>query len=158
MPDVTALGKLFRKWESLIGACENNSGLVPGAEPMKDELKAFLAQARALKVEQEHLTGRRKAVTQLLRVTQNEAGDIVLRIQGLVLKCLGPRAEQLTEFGMNPIRSRKRKVKPPEPTPPPETSANPAAPQASTGAPASEGTAAAPPPEGATTNPSGAAG
>jgi hypothetical protein len=132
MPGIKAQGSLFRIWESLIGACERNIGLLPGVEALKEELEALLAATRELKIVQETLTGRRKAVTQQMGQNFDDGKEKVRRIRSFVVTCLGSYAEQLTQFGITPNRTRKRKVKLPEPAPPPETA---------TSAPAEDATA-----------------
>jgi hypothetical protein len=106
MPKITQHGSLFRDWESLIGAFDHNPDLLISVETIKGELEASLAQARALKVEQENLTGLRKAVSQRLLQTLAVGREAVHKLRSYVITRLGPRSERLTQFGITPIRSR----------------------------------------------------
>ena len=123
MPQITAFGKIFRDWEGLVGACIQNIALLLGIDGLLTSLQGNLAEARQLKIQQEDLEGRRKAVTQRLGVVVEEGRDNARKLRGLVLSQLGPKSEQLTQFGLTPIRKGSRKGKttePPAPTPTPD--------------------------------------
>ncbi len=117
MASVTAYGKTFRNWEGIIGAVDQNLSRLPGAEPLRDELVALLEQSRALKVEQENLTGLRKAATQRLEALREEGWDKARRLQSLVVFHLGPKSEQLPQFGVTPNRKRSKQPKRSKPEP-----------------------------------------
>ncbi len=123
MPSVSAYGKVFRKWERVVGACNENLSKLPGVEPMRDEALAVLEEARALKIQQEQLEGTRKAVTQRLKGLVDEGSVKVRKLQSFVKAHLGPRNEQLPQFGVTPDRKRsdqpKRSKKPETPAPAP---------------------------------------
>lgn len=121
MPQITAFAKVFRDWEGLIGACLQNLALLPGLEAVLALLQTNLAEARQIKIEQEDFEGRRKAMTQRLDVVVEEGRENARKLRGLVLAQLGSRSEQLTQFGVTPIRKGTRKKaaeKKPAPTPP----------------------------------------
>ncbi len=111
MPKITAFAKIFRDWEGLIGACIQNAALLLGIEGILTLLQGNLAEARQLKIEQEDLEGRRKALTQRLGVVVEEGRDNARKLRALVLAQLGPKSEQLTQFGVTPIRKGSRKAK-----------------------------------------------
>jgi hypothetical protein len=111
----------------------------------KEELAALLAATRDLKIEQETLTGRRKAVTQQMGQNFDDGKEMVRKLRSFVVTCLGSYAEQLTQFGITPNRSRKRKVKLPEPASPSETATS--APAEGTNAPAASPSASSSGPE-----------
>lgn len=123
MPKITAFAKVFRDWEGLVGACIQNAALLLGIDGILTLLQANLAEARQLKIQQEDLEGRRKALTQRLGVVVEEGRDNARKLRGLVLSQLGPKSEQLTQFGVTPIRKGSRKAKTttetPAPTPAP---------------------------------------
>lgn len=121
MPQITAFAKIFRDWEGLIGACIQNLALFPGLEAILALLQANLAEARQLKIEQENHQGQRKALTQRLDILVEEGRENARKLRGLVLAQLGSRSEQLTQFGVPPIRKgarRKPAEKKPEPPQP----------------------------------------
>ena len=131
MPSISAYGKTFRNWEGVIGAVNENLSRLPGAESLRDELVAIINESKALKVEQENLAGLRKAATQRLEALRDEAWDKFRRLQALVKSHLGPKSEQLPQFGVAPDRPRskqpkrnKKKAETPANPPAPETAAN----------------------------------
>lgn len=111
MPSISVHGKVFRNWESIIGAANETLSKFPGAEPLRDELVAILEQARALKVQQENLTSLRMDTTQRLNVLVEEGWDKARRLQSFARSQLGPKSEQLPQFGVAPNRKRSRQPK-----------------------------------------------
>ncbi|HEX9944278.1 MAG TPA: hypothetical protein VGG03_19885 [Thermoanaerobaculia bacterium] len=114
---IKAYAKLFRTWDGLLGACDNNAGELTGHEPLTTELKAKLAEAREVKVQQEHLTFARQSATQRLLEIVAKGEEVARKLRHLVVLRLGSRDERLGQFGLSPIRRRPRKAKPAE-TPP----------------------------------------
>jgi hypothetical protein len=135
MPEITAYADTFRDWEGLIGNVVENAALVPGAEPLKAALETALAQAKALKIQQESLEGNRQAVTESFLHQVDSGREQARKLRSFIISVLGPRSPYLPLFGIPPkplrkIRpNRSRKTKPQGPTQPP---ANPPAPQAAT--------------------------
>lgn len=132
MPKITAHSKIFRDWEGLLGACAQNTALLPGMEALTTELERFLAQGKEMKIQQEALTAQRTAMTQRL-VELEVAGDEAARkLRAFVFSHLGSRTEALKQFGMVPkVRQTrkppKKKAKPPAVKPPATPLAEPAA-------------------------------
>jgi hypothetical protein len=124
VPSVSAYGKVFRKWERVIGAVNENLSRIPGVEPMRDEAVAILEEARALKVQQENLEGLRQAATQRLKGLVDDGSVKIRQLQSLVKAYLGPRSEQLPQFGVTPNRKRSDQPKRKKP----EAPGNPPAP------------------------------
>lgn len=134
MPPVTANAKLFRDWESAIGATDKNPELLPGAEPFKSDLQASLANARDLKIQQEDLAGKRKAITQQLAAVKKEGANKARKLRAFVVSQLGADSEHLTQWGIKPIgkkRTKAQKAKPAQPAqePPPVPEEKEGAPQ-----------------------------
>lgn len=119
MPKITAYADIFRDWEGLIGACTKNSEQLPVVEPLRKDLEANLAELKELKIEQENLIGRRRAMTQHLGVVVENGRELARKIRSFVVGQLGSKNEQLFQFGIPPIRSRARKTATKPPTPPP---------------------------------------
>jgi hypothetical protein len=111
-------------WERVIGAVNENLSRIPGVEPLRDEAVAVLEQARALKVQQENLTGLRQAATQRLKGLVDDGSVKIRQLQSLVKAHLGPRSEQLPQFGVTPDRKKSDQPKRKKP----ETPANPPVP------------------------------
>ena len=139
MPSITAYGKTFRNWEGIIGAVNENLSRLPGAEALRDELVAIINESKALKTQQEHLLGLRKAATQRLEALKKDGWDKARRLQALAVTHLGPTNEQLPQFGVTPDRPRSKQPKRNKNKKQVETSAGPAAPETTTSNPATAG-------------------
>jgi hypothetical protein len=124
MSKITAFAKIFRDWEGLLGACAKSADLLPGVDPLTGPVETLLTQLKDLKVRQEDLIGQRKALTQSLTQVLAEGRDAARKLRDFVRVHLGARSEQLTQFGISPLRVRKAKAtaqvkKPPTVAPPP---------------------------------------
>lgn len=111
MAKITAYGKVFRDWEALLGACQQNAALLPGFESLKTEMETLLARARDLKIEQENLNGARKDATQRLRQLLDDGRETARKIRGFIQGHLGSKSERLSQFGISPNGRRSRKAK-----------------------------------------------
>jgi len=114
MPPITADAKLFRDWESTVGATDKNPDLLPGVDPLKAEVQASLAQARDLKIQQEDLEGKRKAITQQLTAVKKEGSNKVRKLRAFVVSQLGPDSKHLTQWGVKPIGAGRKRPKVPK--------------------------------------------
>jgi hypothetical protein len=139
MPQNVSYAKVFRDLEGLIGGCERNLGLLPGVEPLIEELAGLFTQARDLKLEQEDLEGHRRAITQRLLESVDTLQEKARAIRNLIKVCLGPRSEHLTQFGIQPLRRRPRRPGATEPESPPSPPVEIAAPESGTSPPKQEG-------------------
>lgn len=111
MPPVTFDAKLFRDWESAIGANDKNPDLLPGAAPFTSDLQTTLATARDLKIQQEDLQGKRKAITQQLSAIKKDGRNKARKLRAFVVSQLGPDSEHLTQWGIKPIGRKKKAPK-----------------------------------------------
>jgi hypothetical protein len=129
MPDITAYAKLFRDWEGLIGACNQNLDLLPGVEPVMDDLEATLTDAKEAKIRQEHFTGERQLATQRFTVLVDQGLERARMLRGFIVSRLGSRSEKLPQFGIKPNRFGSRRANRPKPgtppTPPPDNPPGP---------------------------------
>jgi hypothetical protein len=118
MPRITEYGKIFRDWEGLLGAAEKRTPMLPGVDDFKAALAVLLKQAKDLKLAQEGFSGDKKATTEKLQKVVKDGRDAASMLRAFVKGRIGLRTEVLKEFGIAPIRSRKRAVKTPEEPPP----------------------------------------
>ncbi|HEV8578744.1 MAG TPA: hypothetical protein VGX68_06630 [Thermoanaerobaculia bacterium] len=137
MPEITAFSKFFRDVDALIGACNENGGLLPGHESLMAEVEARFTQAKEAKVTQESLEGNRLAATADVLEKVDAAKEAARKLRSFIVSVLGPRSPYLPLFGIAPKptrnlnRSRRRKPQPEEPENPPAPeveAAEPAAP------------------------------
>lgn len=124
MPKIIAYAKIFRDWDGLLGACDKNADRLPGVDPLKASVDALLTELKDIKLRQEDLVGQRKALTQRLKQVLGSGQEAARTLRNFVKVHLGAKSEQLTQFGISPLRARKPKAtaqvkKPPTPTPPP---------------------------------------
>jgi hypothetical protein len=133
MPDITAQADVFRDWDAVLGACVKNAELIPGIDPLKTELEGFLTQAKDLKIEQETLEGRRRAVTQQLEAAIENGRETTRKIRAFVVVHLGTANQAISQFGVTVRKRRggkksKSKSKSPEAQPPAASTAAPSTP------------------------------
>src|SRR5262245_22228028 len=106
MPNITAFSKVFRDLDALIGACDENPGLIPGHESLKGDLQASLAQARGAKNQQESLAGNRLAATADFLQKADAAQEGARKLRSFIVSVLGPRSPYLPLFGIAPKPTR----------------------------------------------------
>lgn len=108
MPKV-ALGKTLLDWEStLAGLAEDPALDQPNIRELSAQLAALLAAVKELADEQNALEGRRRAITQQLRIMRRKGEDVAIKIRGAVRSVLGHRNAALTRFRIRPIRLHSR--------------------------------------------------
>jgi hypothetical protein len=119
MPKLTSHGKIFRDWEALLGACDKNSSVLTGMEPLRTDLETFLTQVRELKLQQENLNGSKGAVTQRLRELIDRGTEASRMLRAFVLSRIGTKTELGKMFGLVPTgRKARKKSKTPVAKPP----------------------------------------
>ena len=110
--------RTLRDWEELLSAVVDNTESLKEAEDLRVLLEQLMTQARALKARQDSFTANRQRLTQELGKVLVEGREVAMRIRGLVKFRLGPKNEQIVQFGMAPLRKRSRGGKGAEPAAP----------------------------------------
>ncbi|HEX9944517.1 MAG TPA: hypothetical protein VGG03_21100 [Thermoanaerobaculia bacterium] len=106
-----SLAKEMAEWDGLIAAVGREEELQqPHLQELRDELEKIRQMTRTLMIEQQDLEGRRRAVTQQLRLTRGRGQDIAIRLKGAIKGQFGHRYEGLGVFHIRPIRKRSRRV------------------------------------------------
>ena len=125
MPKIS-LADLLMEWESLFTGVDRPDILaLPYMQELRDELSVHIALTKGLAREQESLEGRRRAVTQQLRIAKSEGQDLVVRVRAAVRAHLGHRNEGLVRYHIRPIRRRSRAIRESSAMLPPLTVASP---------------------------------
>jgi signal transduction histidine kinase len=106
MATINAYGVLFREWESLVNACQENATALGDVESLRTPLVSILARLKELKSRQENLEGARQQTTQEIRELVEEGREVVRRLRVYAKARLGTRSERLTQFGVAPLRKR----------------------------------------------------
>jgi len=107
MPKVALADTLF-DWESLLVAATEKGAGVPGLEVHLAKLRAAIAQGRELDALRQRLQAERQKATQDLAATRLDGDDLAIRIRELLVATFGPRAEELVQFGVQPLGRRRR--------------------------------------------------
>lgn len=111
---------MLGEWQSLIGTVEANLEEVPQLAPFLTKLASIAEQVLEVNQRQGALrAGKQEASKQKRRLAVE--GERVAAVMRRALKeHFGPRAEKLTEFGLQPFRSRSGDAsEPEEPAPEP---------------------------------------
>jgi hypothetical protein len=116
----SALADVLQEWDSLLAAVADRAPDLAPVEPHRAALAETLDRAKKAKGVQESHGASRQTTTQTLKEILVEGKDQAIRLRGAIRAELGPTTEQLTQFGIRPIRRRPLRHKSAAaPTPPP---------------------------------------
>ncbi len=105
----TALADTLMEWDSMLAALDQpDIASQPHMRQLREELRAMIDTTRAMADEQLSLEGRRRALTQKLRITRGHGQDLIVKIRSAVRAQLGHRNEGLVRFRVRPVRRRSR--------------------------------------------------
>lgn len=99
--------------EQLHTAITKNPDLVPSTEKYRGPLETALASIRTLLWAQKTLIADKQKVTQELRAAVQEGRNLAINVRSIAKGEVGSRSEKLVEFGIAPLRPRKKR-KPPQ--------------------------------------------
>lgn len=119
MPKIKAYGPIFRDWEGLMGAVERNASLLPTVDPHMKALEEAMARAKDMKLQQEDLTGKRRASTQAFKQLVNDGDEAARKLRAYIIATIGSQTELLRQFGIS--NRRRKSAKTSEPLPKVET-------------------------------------
>jgi len=128
-PRPNALADVLRQWESMLNAVADHAAVLAPVEPHRAALADSLDKAKQAKALQESHGAGRQATTQSLQKIVVEGKDHAIRLRGAIRAELGPTTEQLTQFGIRPLRRRPSRntatptTPAPAPAPQPEVQA-----------------------------------
>jgi hypothetical protein len=117
MPDIGNYAKVVQDWKTILAATEEHATKMPDVETERQELQLTLKKAEEVKARQGSHTASRQAATQELEEVLAFGRDLAMRLRFAAKLGLGPRNEQLVQFGAAPLRSRAGKPKPVLPLP-----------------------------------------
>ena len=109
-------------WERVTTALEANATDLPHLEAHRVQLEQIHEQFRELGAQQIALAASKQETTREMQELFRVGETLVDFLRTGVRQHYGLRSEKLVEFGLQPIRSRKRTSNPPEP-PGPESEA-----------------------------------
>ncbi|HEY2294835.1 MAG TPA: hypothetical protein VGM86_29380 [Thermoanaerobaculia bacterium] len=119
----------IKEWEELTAKLAAMAADLPQLELQRTALEKFLAQARDLTLQQADFQASKQKISVQLRTAMTEGMKVATALKVNLKQIFGNRSEDLVKFGIQPFRSRARKVAPapnpeptggsPAPTPPP---------------------------------------
>ena len=119
MPNTGSYPSVIRDWQLLLAATAENAARMPEAEDLRQALEQHLAATIALKASQDSAKAGRQRMTQELKAMLDQGREFAMRLRGLAKARIGPKNEQISQFGVAPLRRRSRQSKSPPVTSPP---------------------------------------
>lgn len=107
MPSTGNYAKVVQGWKQILAATEEHAVKMTDASAERQELEQTLVKAQEIKARQESHTASRQASTQELSEVLAHGNDVAMRLRFVAKVKLGPRNEQLVQFGAAPLRKRK---------------------------------------------------
>lgn len=123
MPDIGTYPKVIQDWKKVLAATAEHADDLGDVSEVRQELQATLLLAEAVKARQESFAAARQVATQELEEILDRGRDLAMRLRFAAKLKLGPRNEQLVQFGSAPLRRRGRRPKEDPPPPLPEAPA-----------------------------------
>ncbi|MES1244181.1 MAG: hypothetical protein ABUT39_21430 [Acidobacteriota bacterium] len=123
MRNPTSLADYLQDWELLLAALEQNQGDLPQLEIARTKLSGLLEEARTLLPLQAAHAAAKQSTSQQLEAVLISGRKVATVIRFTIKEHYGNRNEKLTEFHLQPFRSRTV-----QPTLPPPESPAPAGP------------------------------
>ena len=121
MRNPTSLADHLQDWELLLAAVDQNLGDLPQLQIARDKLEGLLDQARVLVPQQAAQAAAKQSTSQQLEAVLTGGRKVATVIRFTVKEHYGNRNQKLTEFNIQPFRSRTV----PATLPPPENPAPP---------------------------------
>ena len=107
MPSTGNYAKVVQDWSQLLSATEEHAAKMTDVTAEREELEQTLQKAQEVKARQESSTAARQVATQELKELLAHGNDVAMRLRFAAKLKLGPRNEQLVQFGAAPLRKRK---------------------------------------------------
>lgn len=107
-----SLGSHLSIWDRLAAAVSNNLSALPALRRDLEILRQALQEIREAKKRQIELRAAAQQATRDLEAAMEKANGAAVRLNPGVLAAYGSKEEKLTEFGLRPWRTRRRKAAP----------------------------------------------
>jgi hypothetical protein len=111
-----------KEWEELTASLAAIASELPHLDPQRTALERFLEEARSLTLQQANFQAGKQKLSVQLRTVMSEGMKVATALRVNLKQIYGNRSEDLVKFGIQPFRSRPRKV---TPNPPPTGSPAP---------------------------------
>ncbi len=111
MPKLSFAQEMY-EMERVVGAARSNAGLLPDfSQDVADQLEALIAEAKAVKAQQQALLAAQMVKTEELAPLIRRGKWAARRLRAYVMLELGTRHAQLTQFGIRLRRRPRRKAR-----------------------------------------------
>jgi hypothetical protein len=104
-----SLGAHLDIWERLAAAVAKNSGDLPASKRDLEILQKSLQEIRETKRRQLELRAAAQQATRDLEAAMETANQATVRLHASILGAYGSKEEKISEFGLRPWRTRRRK-------------------------------------------------
>jgi hypothetical protein len=104
-------------WEALLKALEQNSVDLPQLEIPRQRLQTLLDQTKDFATEQAALTASRQIATSRVEYLLAQGRKLATVLRASVREHYGNRNEKIVEFGLQPLRTRRKAAESPLPQP-----------------------------------------
>jgi hypothetical protein len=118
-PRPSAFADTLRGWEAILTAVADHASVLAPIDPHRAALADSLEKARQVKGIQDSYKGNKQRTTQNLKAIMVEGKDRFTRLRGAIRAELGLTTEQLSQFGIPPLRRRPPRHNPDATTPVP---------------------------------------
>jgi adenylosuccinate lyase len=102
-------------WEELLTALEQNNGELSQLELPRQRLQSILDQIKGFAVEQSAMTASRQIATSRIEYQLVQGRKLATVLRTSVREHYGNRNQKVTEFGLQPLRTRSRANPLPQP-------------------------------------------
>jgi len=107
--EATTQAEIRGEWKDLIAPlAEKPPGLEP-LEPYRAKLETTLDRVEDITMQQAALAAKKQELTKELAVLMNDGQRVAALLRKALKQALGPKAEQLTAFKLQPFRGKKVK-------------------------------------------------
>ena len=107
--DVNSFADVALDWEGLLTAVEASPELAKDFESLRVPLQQALGEARSLKAQQDAQVAAKQETTRQIKAVLARGRDLAIHLRAAVRGKIGPRSEQLVQFGVTPMRKRTRR-------------------------------------------------
>lgn len=106
----SSLADFISDWETLLKNVTETAAELPNVDVYKTALEQLAGRAKDGIALANSRRGYKQQETRDLRSVMTEGKDAAAKLRAAVKAHFGPRSERLVQFGMTPIRKRKRRA------------------------------------------------
>jgi len=100
----------MKEWEETIGSVAANASDLPQLEATRAKLEKILGEARELTLQQAAHRSSKQQTSKRLQTLMSRGTKAATSMRAVLKEFYGHDNEKLTEFGLQPFRSRPRKA------------------------------------------------